>query len=100
MGLEEKGRMIAAREQQCADWAQARSRDEMARITATPDASLQSRISKETDERDRELAQCRARAEQEDAELYAPARGDYELQAQQERDRAALMMVLTTSRPH
>ena len=97
--LEEKSRIIAAREKQCIDKTLTRSRDEMAGTTATPDASVQLQIQKEGRERDRELLECRARADQENAEIYAHERDEYELQAQQEHHQAALMMILTTSRP-
>jgi hypothetical protein len=51
-------------------------------------------------ERDRDLSECRARADGQNAEISARERDEYALQAQQERDRASLMEILTTSRPH
>jgi hypothetical protein len=96
--LEEKSRIIVTREKQCIDKTLTRSRDEMAGTTATPDASVQLQ-QKEGRERDRELLECRARADQENAEIYAHERDEYELQAQQEHHQAALMMILITSRP-
>jgi hypothetical protein len=100
MQLEEKSRIIAEREKQCIDTTLTRSRDEMARIAATPDASLGFRIQAENQERDRELSKCRARADQDNAEIAAHERAEYELRAQQEHDRSALIMTLTASGPH
>jgi hypothetical protein len=95
--LEEKSRMIAEREKECIDKTLARSGDEIAGIA--PGASVELQTQKETRERDRELLECHARAHQENAEIYARERDEYERQAQQERARAALMSVLTTSQP-
>jgi hypothetical protein len=97
--LEEKSRIIAAREKQCIDKTLARSRDEITGTTSTPDASAQSQMQKEGRERDREVLECHAKADQENAEIYAHERDEYELQAQQERHRAALIVILTTSGP-
>ncbi len=77
-----------------------RSRDEMARITATPDSSVESQTQRETYERDREISQCRVTANNEDAKISEQERKEYELQAQEERDRASLMAILTTSLHH
>ena len=95
--LEEKSRTIAEREKQCIDQTLARSRDEIAGIA--PGASVELQTQKETRERDRELSECRARADEENAGIYAQERDEYKRQAQQERARAALMSVLTTSQP-
>ena len=97
--LEEKSRTIAEREKQCIEKTLARSRDEIAGIAATPNASVELQIQKENRERDRELSECRAEADEENAEIYAQERDEYKRQAQQERARAALMSVLTTSQP-
>ena len=45
--LEEKRRAIAESEKQCIDETLTRSRDEMARIAATPDASVESQTEKD-----------------------------------------------------
>jgi hypothetical protein len=71
----------------------------MAGTTATPDAFVELRIQTEDRERDRELLEDRARADQGKAEISVHERSEYERQAQQEHDRGALMMILTTSRP-
>lgn len=99
-GLEEKRRITAEREKRCIVEALGRSRDEKERIVATPDASVELRIRQEADQRDRELSECRATADNENAEISEQERSEYELQAQQERNRASLMAILTTSRLH
>jgi hypothetical protein len=93
--LEEESRIIAEREKDCIDKTLAGSRDEIAGIASGASVELQTQ--KET--RDRELLECHARADHENAEIYAHERDEYERQAQQERARAALMSVLTTSQP-
>jgi hypothetical protein len=97
--LEEKSRIVAVRERQCIDETLTWSRDKMAGIGATSDASVELQTQRETRERDRDLLECRARADQEKADIYSHERDEYQLQAQQEHDRAALMMILTTSQP-
>lgn len=97
---EEKSWIVADREKQCIDKALTRSRDELARIQATPDASAELRRKKEIQERDREVYECRAKADAENAKISAHESTEYHLQARQARDRAALMMTLTTSPPH
>jgi hypothetical protein len=97
--LEEKSRTIAAREKQCIDGTLTRNRDQMARIAATSDASVESQTQKENRERDRQVLECWDKADKENAEIYAQERDEYALQAQQERHRASLMMILTTSQP-
>jgi hypothetical protein len=98
--FEKKRRAIAESEKQCIDETLSRSRDEMARIVATPDASAESQTQKENYERDREISQCRVTANNENAKISEQERKEYELQAQEERDRASLMATLTTSLHH
>ena len=98
--FEKQRRPIAESEKQCIDESMSRSRDEMARITATPDSSVESQTQRETYERDREISQCRVTANNEDAKISEQERKEYELQAQEERDRASLMAILTTSLHH
>jgi hypothetical protein len=100
VSLEEERQIIAAGEKQCIDNALSHSRDEMTPIAATSDASAQSLMQRAKVERNRELSQCRAKADGENAEISERERSEYVLQEQQERDRAALMMTLTASRPH
>ncbi len=98
--LEEERRTIAEREKQCVDNALTHIRDEKAHLAATSDASVELLIQRAMNERDRDLSECRARADGQNAEISARERDEYALQAQQERDRASLMEILTTSRPH
>ena len=97
--LEEGRRTIAEREQQCIDNTMKHSRDEMAHIAATSDASVELLKQRAKNERDRELSECRAEADGQNAEISSRERDEYALEAQQERDRASLMMILTTTRP-
>ena len=96
--FEKERRALAESEKQCIDESLTRSHDEMARITATPDASVESQTQKENYERAREISQCRVTANDENAKISEQERKEYELQAQEERDRASLMAILTTSR--
>ena len=96
--FEKKRRTIAESEKQCIDETLTRSRDEMARITASPNASVESQTQRESYERDKEISQCRVTANNENAKISEHERREYELQAQEERDRASLMAILTTSR--
>jgi hypothetical protein len=98
--LEEERQIIAAREKQCIDNTLAHSRDEMTPIAATSDASAESLMRRAKIERNRVLSECRAKADGENAEISERERSEYVLQAEQERDRAALMMTLTAARPH
>jgi hypothetical protein len=97
--LQNKGQEISAREQQCVRQAVNRANDQIAQIDATPDALTASRTQQAKDDRDREVSECSANADREKAQLSTRERAEYESQAQQEHDRAALMMILTTSRP-
>jgi hypothetical protein len=98
--FEEKRRAVAESEKQCIDESMTRSHDEMARITATPDASVESQTQRVNYERDREISQCRITANDENAKISEQERKEYELQAQEERSRASLMAILTTSLHH
>ena len=97
--LEEERQMVAEREKQCIDDTLTHSRDEMAHIAATSDASAELLMQRAKNERDRELSECRAKADGQNAEISTRERDEYALQAKQERDSAALMMILTTSTP-
>jgi len=96
--LEQERRAIAEREQQCIDNTLIHSRDEMAHLAATA-ASGDLPMQRAKNERDRELSECRAEADGQNAEISSRERDEYALEAQQERDRASLMMILTTTRP-
>jgi hypothetical protein len=97
--LEEETRIVAERENQCVGEALMRNRDQMARIAATPGASAEAQVQMENQVLDAELSECRARADRDSAKLTAHERDEYELEAKQERDRATLMTILTTSGP-
>jgi predicted AAA+ superfamily ATPase len=94
--LEKKSREIAESEKRCVDEASTRSRDEMVRMAGTPGASVELLTQRETDERDREISQCHACADQENAEIAEQERQEYELQAEQDRNRASHIAILTT----
>ena len=96
--FEEKRQSVAESEKECIDETLTRSRDEMARIAASPNASVESETQKVNYQRDREISQCRVTANNENAKISEQERKEYELQAQEERDRASLMAILTTSR--
>lgn len=79
--LEAKRQTIAEGEKQCIEETLNSSRNEIG------------------EERDREVSQCHATADDENAKIAEHERKEYELQAQEERQRASLMMILTTSQP-
>jgi hypothetical protein len=97
--LEEQRRALAESEKQCIDETMTRTRDEMASIAATPGASVESQTPRVNNERDREISQCHARADEENAKIAEQERKEYELRAQEERDAASLRAILTTSQP-
>jgi hypothetical protein len=79
--------------------ALAHSSDEMTHVAAPSGASAESLMQRAKNERDRELSECRAKADGDNAEISARERDEYALQAKQERDRASLISILTTSQP-
>jgi hypothetical protein len=95
--LEQKRRALNESEKKCVDEATTRSNDEMA---ATPGVSVESPTQNATGQRDREISQCHAWADHENAEIAEQERIEYEQQAQQQRNRASFIAVLTTSRMH
>ncbi len=98
--FEKERRALAESEKQCIDDTLTRSHDETARIAATPDASVESQTQRVNYERDRGISQCRVTADDGNAKISEQERKEYELQAQEERDRASLMAILTTSLHH
>ena len=90
-------RALNESEKKCVDEATTRSNDEMA---ATPGVSVESPTQNATGQRDREISQCHAWADHENAEIAEQERIEYEQQAQQQRNRASFIAVLTTSRMH
>ena len=97
--LEEERQIVAEHEKQCIDGTLAHSSDEMAHMAATSAASVELLVQRAKNERDRELSECRAKADGDNAEISARERDEYALQAQQERDRASLISILTISQP-
>jgi hypothetical protein len=97
--LQNKSQEISERKRHCIHETVIRSNDQIARIAATLDALTGLRTQRAKDDRDRELSECKANADREKDELSARERAEYEGQAQDERERNALMMILTTSRP-
>lgn len=97
--MEEERHTVAERENQRIESTLTRSRDEMAGVAATPNPSTKLQVQKQPRERDWELMECRARADQENAQISVRERAEYANQAQQGHDQAALMMILTTSKP-
>jgi membrane-bound lytic murein transglycosylase len=98
--LQQKRRAIDESEKKCVDETLQRSDDETAAITATPDASIESQTQKINDARDKEISQCHAWADQEAAQIARQERAEYEIEAQQERNRASFIAVLSTSQFH
>lgn len=99
--LRNESRAISERQRQCIRAALMRSNNQIARITASPDldspAGLQTQIL--ANDRDRDLAECRATADREEEELSACQRAEYQSRANDKGDRRALITTLTTSRP-
>ena len=95
VNVDQKWRMVAAREKQCIDEALARGRDETERIVGIPDPSIALQVEQEADERDREISLCRAAADNEAAEISERERNEYQVEAQQESNRASFMAIVT-----
>jgi hypothetical protein len=92
---------ISERERQCIGAALMRTNNQIARFATSPDpnspAGLQTQIL--VNDRDRDLAKCKANADREEEELSACQRAEYQSRAKDESERSALIMILTTSRP-
>ena len=97
--LPNKGEQISEREQQCIRQAVNRANGKIAQIEATPNALTASQTRQAKNDQDREVSECIANADREKALLSASERSEYESEAQRAHDRAALMMILTTSQP-
>jgi hypothetical protein len=96
--LRQASQEISEHERQCIDATIIRSNDQIAAITdRAANTGLLMQIM--TNERDTELAECKANAEREEEQLSARQRVEYERQATDERERNAFMMILTTSLP-
>ncbi|MGO9062522.1 MAG: hypothetical protein ACLQU2_34935 [Candidatus Binataceae bacterium] len=98
--IAEESQAIAARERECKDGVEKRTNDELAPMRVIADASTDSRIKAANERKQRQLAMCKADAERANDELSAQERAQYEGEEQEQRDRAALVRTLLTSRPH
>jgi hypothetical protein len=92
---------ISEREQQCVRAALIRSNDQIAQLAASSDDNSLAGLQTQTlvNVRDRNLAKCKANADREEEELSACQRSEYESRGKDERDRSALIRILTTSQP-
>jgi hypothetical protein len=97
--LAEQSQEIIRRRQRCIDEAVKRTNDRIARLPAESDVSAQPAIQKVRARGNEEIANCSTDAKRESDELDSSERAQYELSAQQERDRSARMTTLTLSRP-
>ncbi len=97
--LEGERQSVGERENQFIADALTRNRDQMTHPTATSEASAELLAQRAKNERDREISDCRARADSENAEISTRERDEYALQAKQERDSASLMGILLSTRP-
>jgi hypothetical protein len=97
--LEQRRGEIAARAKLCILAATKHGSDEMKPANGSG-ATSKVNVQIAKDEREREISKCKAAEARENEELLAQERNEYVLQAEQERDRDTLIMILTTSRPH
>lgn len=94
-----EGQEISERERQCISATVTRSNNQVARIASSsdPPGNAGIRIQMVANDRDREVAKCKATAEREDNDLSARERAEYQRQAKEQRERNSLMSILTTS---
>jgi hypothetical protein len=88
---------ISERESQCISATVTRSSDQIALIASDPVANAGIHVQMVANDRDLELAECKATAEREKNELAARERAEYRKQAEEQRERNSLMSILTTS---
>jgi hypothetical protein len=98
--IQKRSQAISAQERACKDSVEKRTNYELARIEVPRDDFTESRMMSENEQKQRQLAKCTADAQSATDELSSKDRAEYESQAQDDRDRSALMMMLITSRPH
>ena len=98
--IQERSEAIAAQERACKASVEKQTNDEVARIGAARDGFTESRMTSAKEQKHRQLAKCTADAQRATDELLSKERAEYESQAQEDRDRSTLMMMLLTSRPH
>jgi hypothetical protein len=97
--LENKRKALDDSEHQCISEALARSRDAIARIAGTPDASIELQTQRVNNKRDREISECHAWADHEKAKIAEQERNEYELEAHQEQNRAQFLSIVTAPTP-
>ena len=93
--LEQEQRVVAGHDETaCINLAAAHNRSAITQLPPT-DARANSAIQAVDNQSDREIAACHANADAANAAIAARERNEYLLQAQQERERASLIMILT-----
>lgn len=97
--LQNETQKISERERQCINETVLRSNQQIAQVATTPDAFTEARTQTVKNNRDREVSECKTKADRENAEFSARERTEYAEQAQLGHDQATLMMILTASRP-
>jgi hypothetical protein len=97
--LRQETQEISERERQCINAVVIRSNEQLAQIAVISALEADTGRLKEiaANERDRELAECQADAEQEEQQLSVRERVKYTRQAEDERERNALRAILTGS---
>jgi hypothetical protein len=97
--LRQESQEISERERQCINGAVIRSNEQLAQIAVISALEADTGLLKEiaANERDRELAECKAEAEQEEKQLSARERVEYARQAEDARERRSLRAILTGS---
>jgi len=98
--FQQKSEEISEREQKCIKAANLLIDDQRLHNSADPDSTNNAWTLKAKDERDRELTACTTTADREKKELAASTRAEYQAALEEERDRATLMSILSTSQQH
>ncbi len=88
---------VDAGEQACINGETTRTSRQLARIAGTPDATTGRQIQMLTDDRDRRILECQARADRQREKLTSEDRAEYQIRAHEGPN--SLMMILTASRP-
>jgi hypothetical protein len=89
---------ISEHERQCIDATLNHTNDQIAAVSdLDADTGLLTQMM--ANDNVRELAECKANADREEEQLSARQRVEYTSRAKDERERNALMMILTTSLP-
>ena len=91
---------IARLERQCEETSVLQANASIARIVASGDNLSELEIKNARAEGDRAISKCRADADREGEKIARRNIAAYRAQAQEERERSALMATLTSSRAH